>query len=226
MADRPPVWDHVRGLVPTSLCDWPGKITCVLFTVGCNLRCPTCHNALLAWKGQHLPCLDREVVFGDLRRRKRWLDGLTVSGGEPTLVPALDTLLADLGSLGLPIKLDSNGTNPDLLAWLLDRNLVHSLAVDVKGPWPMYPELTGGFPAAQAQDSLLRIFDLARQYPGRVFFRCTKVSALTPAALEETRGQVPPDLPLLFQEFVPPKDDDLSFSHQTWSSYAQADCKT
>lgn len=212
MADTTPSWERVRGVVPVSLCDWPGRVTCVLFAGGCNLRCPTCHNASLAWRWRRLPSLSRDEVLADLRRRRRWLDGVTLSGGEPTCVDGLEDLLADLAGSDLPVKLDSNGSAPHVLERLLARNLVQALAVDVKGPWGMYPELTGGAMSARdARKSLTEVFALALAHPGRVYFRCTKVPALTPAALEATRAQVPAELPLGFQAFVPPRTcDDAS----------------
>jgi pyruvate formate lyase activating enzyme len=206
MTDTSPVWDRVRGMVPVSLCDWPGRVSCVLFTGGCNLRCPTCHNASLAWTWEKLPALDRAAVLADLGARRRWLDGITVSGGEPTCLDGLDELLSDLAVTGLPVKLDSNGSAPDVLSRLLTDDLVRTVAVDVKGPWRMYPELTGRTMTSDtACECLEQVFGLARRHPGRVYFRCTRVPALSPADLEETRAQVPADLPLFFQEFVPPK---------------------
>jgi pyruvate formate lyase activating enzyme len=193
-------------MVPVSLCDWPGKVTCVLFAGGCNLRCPTCHNASLAWNWQTLPALPRETVLADLTKRRRWLDGITLSGGEPTSLRGLDTLLADLVSTGLPVKLDSNGFAPEVLERVLRDELAQCLAIDVKGPWAMYPELTGGKMTAEtARACLERIFGLAASHPGRVYFRCTKVPALSQADLDATRAQVPDELPLTFQEFVPPR---------------------
>jgi pyruvate formate lyase activating enzyme len=196
-------------MVPVSLCDWPGRITCVLFAGGCNLRCPTCHNASLAWNWARLPGLDRSVVLTDLRRRKRWLDGITLSGGEPTCLIGLEELLADLASTGLPVKLDSNGSAPHVLKRVLQAGLVQSVAVDVKGPWAMYPELTGqGMVGDAARDALTEVFALARIYPGQVYFRCTKVPGLTADDLETTRAQVPEDLPLHFQDYVEPRSSD------------------
>jgi pyruvate formate lyase activating enzyme len=212
MAGTTRPWERVRGMVSVSLCDWPGKITCVLFAGGCNLRCPTCHNASLAWKWQMLRSLNRETVLDDLRRRKRWLDGITLSGGEPTCLAGLDELLADLSVTGLPVKLDSNGSAPDVLARVLAAGLAQAVAVDVKGPWSMYPELTGQTLTAEvARDALGEVFALARTYPDRVYFRCTKVPCLTPDDLDATRAQMPEGLPLHFQEFVPPRScDDFS----------------
>lgn len=212
MADTTPAWERVRGMVPVSLCDWPGRITCVLFTGGCNLRCPTCHNASLAWDWATLPGLDKSAVLADLRRRRRWLDGITLSGGEPTCLAGLDGLLADLAATGLPVKLDSNGSAPHVLERVLSAGLVQAVAVDVKGPWGMYPELTGQAMAADAaRAALAEVFALARAHPGKVYFRCTKVPVLAPGDLEATRAQVPGDLPLSFQDYVEPRRrDDFS----------------
>jgi len=205
MADTTPAWERVRGIVPVSLCDWPGKIVCVLFAGGCNLRCPTCHNPTLAWNWQMLPTLGRDGVLTDLRRRRRWLDGLTLSGGEPTALEGLEELLNDLAAAGLPIKLDTNGSAPAVLERLLRAGLVQTLAVDVKGPWEPYPDLTGQAMAAiDALRRLEQVFELAREFPDRIYFRCTKVPRLSEADLVRTRSQVPSDLPLVFQEFVPP----------------------
>lgn len=205
MTDTSSAWDRVRGIAPVSLCDWPGRVTCVLFAGGCNFHCPTCHNGQLAWAWKSLPVLDRDHILADLRRRRSWLDGLVLSGGEPASGPGLDDLLAELGELSLPVKVDSNGSAPDVLERLLASNLAQTLAVDVKGPWDRYPELTGGgMSAALARECLSAVFDLADAYPGRIYFRCTKVPTLSAADLDQTRTQVPEHLPLLFQEFVSP----------------------
>lgn len=205
-----PAWTFVRGLEPVSFCDWPGKVTCVLFTGGCNFHCPTCHNATMAWCHETLSPVDRDVILTDLRRRSKWLDGVTVTGGEPTCVEGLEDILVDLAGSGLPLKLDSNGSRPDLLQKLLADNLVHTLAVDVKGPWRMYPELTGGsMPAETARENLGQIFELSKSYPGRVYFRCTKVPRLGSGELAEVRQQVPLASSVIFQEYVPPKPGDV-----------------
>ena len=199
-------WTHVRGLMPTSMCDWPGMISTVVFLGGCNFKCPTCHNADMAWRWKQLPSFDRSLVLAGLRQRSRWIDGITVTGGEPTCTPSLEALLADIGTVGLPIKLDSNGANPKTLRSLLEKGLVHTIAVDIKGPWRLYPELTGGSMAPEkAMESLTSVFAIARDFPGKVYFRCTKVPALTADDLIEVSRQVPTGETLIFQDFIPPK---------------------
>ncbi|THB67697.1 MAG: anaerobic ribonucleoside-triphosphate reductase activating protein [Desulfovibrio sp.] len=199
-------WSSVRGIEPMSLCDWPGKTACVLFMGGCNLRCPTCHNAELAWRPDWFSPLPRESVERFLTSRHAWLDGIVISGGEPTLVPGLDDLLRDLKSFNLPIKIDSNGMQPKVLERLLKQDLIQAAFVDIKGPFAKYPQLTGThMDPKRAEASLNRIFDLANTYPGVFVFRQTRVPALTDMDVEESRSYLPQGYSLKMQTFVPPR---------------------
>ncbi|MCK9239509.1 anaerobic ribonucleoside-triphosphate reductase activating protein [Desulfocurvus sp.] len=205
-SDRHQAWGHVRGIERLSLCDWPGRACAVLFTGGCNLRCPTCHNAEMAWAPGRLPALDRDEVLGLLSRRARWLDGITVTGGEPTLVPGLAALLADLADLGLPVKLDTNGMRPAVVRSLLGAGLVQTFAVDVKGPYHKYPELTGGgVDAATARAGLEAIFRMAAQAPGAFYFRTTRVPLLDAGDMDTIRGLLPAGFTLVEQKYVAPQ---------------------
>jgi pyruvate formate lyase activating enzyme len=199
-------WSHVRGIERLSLCDWPGHAAAVLFTGGCNLRCPTCHNAEMAWAPGRLPALDRGEVLGLLSRRAKWLDGITVTGGEPTLVPGLMDLLTDLADLGLPVKLDTNGMRPGVVRSLLAAGLVRTFAVDVKGPYAKYPALTGdGVDAATARTNLEAIFRMAAQAPGAFYFRTTRVPMLQDEDMDTIRGLLPAGFTLVEQKYVAPQ---------------------
>ncbi len=103
------------GLVKTSLVDFPGKVAATIFTYGCNLRCPYCHNANLVVGGTPEDFLDRGEVLAFLRKRARVLDGVAITGGEPLIHPDLPDLLAALRELSLQIKVDTNGLLPDRL---------------------------------------------------------------------------------------------------------------
>jgi pyruvate formate lyase activating enzyme len=129
----------------TSLIDYPGKLAAILWTVGCNLRCPFCYNAELVLPefSERLAPLDPKEVLHALRERRGFLDGLVVTGGEPTIQGDLPEFLAEVRALGLSIKLDTNGTRPEVLATLLDRGLVDYVAMDIKAPFPRYQEFTG-----------------------------------------------------------------------------------
>jgi len=127
-------WAMLRGYEPLSLCDWPGKVSAVLFFGGCNLRCPTCHNARLAWEPHSLPQLDRDMVLKKIDQDKNWLDGLVITGGEPTILPDFEQILNRLKNFNLPLKLDTNGLRPDVVKLVLEKDLAQVIAVDVKGP--------------------------------------------------------------------------------------------
>lgn len=199
-------WRHLRGLTPLSLCDWPGRPCLVVFLGGCNLRCPTCHNAGLAWDMESLPAIPRQRLKNILASRARWLSGVTVTGGEPTSVPGLGEILHDIAAAGLPIKLDTNGMRPDVVELVLAEGLVHTFAVDVKGPFAKYPELTGGAVSeADARRNLSRIFALAEARPAAFHFRTTLVPALDRTDIETVRGLLPAGLALTTQEYKPPR---------------------
>ena len=109
----------------------------------------------------------------------------------------------------LPLLMLTGRDDSETRQRVLEAGLVQSVAVDVKGPWAMYPDLTGqGLAADVARAALAEVFALARTYPGRVYFRCTKVPDLTAEDLETTRAQVPGDLPLRFQDYVEPRSSD------------------
>lgn len=209
-------WNMIRGVEALSFCDWPGHNSMVLFCGGCNLRCPTCHNADLAWHHEQMPALSRARVLAMLAERKRWLDGLVLTGGEPSCVPGVEHLLQDLARIGLPIKMDSNGQKPEVLESLLDAGLVEQFFVDVKGPWRLYPELTGKCVSEErAQANMQRVFNLAAKRPEAFVFRLTRVPLLSDADVHEALGQLPEGFTLKLQKY-----------HEPRRTYAQADQET
>ncbi|GAU08352.1 anaerobic ribonucleoside-triphosphate reductase activating protein [Desulfoplanes formicivorans] len=204
-------WDLLRGIAPVSLCDWPGHVCSVLFFGGCNLRCPTCHNRTIAWNPQRVPRLSREETMNDLAKRRSWLDGVVVTGGEACIVAGIEQVFADLRTMGLPIKLDTNGMRPDLIHEFLEQDRVDCCAVDVKGPWDKYPQLTGDrVDPGLARKHLEAIFALAIRYPERFYFRCTKVPCLTCEDIATTRSYLPDGFELILQDFIEPSGNDCS----------------
>ncbi len=197
----------IRAVTPLSLCDWPGKSASVVYLGGCNLRCPGCHNGSLAWTPEKHPALDNGSVLATLTQRKDWLDGVVVCGGEPTLDPALPALVAALSGLGLPVKVDTNGTRPHVVAQLLAQFPETVFAVDVKGPWDKYPQLTGGaLSPEEAQASLTTIFQLASGNPAAFQFRITLVPGLTPDDVARAGAYLPVGAALRQQPFIHPKE--------------------
>ncbi len=121
------------GFQKSSLIDYPGKTSCVLFIMGCNFDCPYCHNAGLVRGDQEVPAfLNEKWLFDFLEKRKGLLDGVVITGGEPTLYDDLAALCEKIQKAGYPIKLDTNGSRPDLLKKLLDAGLLDYIAMDIK----------------------------------------------------------------------------------------------
>ena len=133
---------HISGLQKTTLLDYPGKVACTVFLAGCNLRCPFCHNASLVVRPTE-EILAEEEFFAFLRKRKGILDGVCITGGEPTLRPDLPEFIRKIRELGYLIKLDTNGTNPQLLQQLMEDGLVDYVAMDIKNSPSRYAETCG-----------------------------------------------------------------------------------
>lgn len=200
------VWKYVRGFERFSLCDWPGNPCAVIFLGGCNLRCPTCHNFDLAWNMDSLPVVPHYKIKVALAERARWLSGVTITGGEPTTVPGLAELLYEIKRLGLPVKVDSNGMRPRVLAEILRYDLADCFAVDVKGPFHKYGTLTGkGVTGAQARENMAHVFDLARAHPDRFYFRTTLVPELDRNDVDTARSYLPSGFDLILQPYAPPR---------------------
>jgi len=118
--------------------DWDGKLATTLFVGGCNYSCSFCHNVDLVLSPESLPDIDWENIEEHLRKKETWIDGICITGGEPTIHPDLPLLLKRIKNLGYPVKLDTNGTNPDLLTELLENRLVDYLAMDIKTSFEKY----------------------------------------------------------------------------------------
>jgi len=122
----------VKGFIETSFVDWPGKICSVIFLSRCNFRCRYCHNADLVLRHDALKNISFNFIMQYLTTQRRWVDGVCVSGGEPTLHEDLPFVLAVLKHEGFQTKLDTNGTNPDMLRSIIDDGLVDYVAMDIK----------------------------------------------------------------------------------------------
>lgn len=194
----------LAGFVPLSLCDYPGRVASVLFTQGCNFRCPWCHNAHLlpvTSPAGSVP-YDTEEVIAVLAARRTRVDGVVVTGGEPTLHAGLPAFLRRLHVLGLRIKLDTNGTRPAVLRTLFAERLLDYVAMDVKAPWARYAVLTGTYAcdvaALRASVALIAGSGVAHQ------FRTTRVDPLLSGFdYEAIRLQIPDGSPHVWQAFRP-----------------------
>jgi len=124
---------RIGGIQKSSLIDYPGKVSSVIFCSGCNFDCPYCHNPdLVAGQSTCPNNLDTTAVYGFLDQRRDFLDGVVVSGGEPTLQPDLVDLCRKIKDFGFPVKLDTNGSRPRVLQHLIEADLVDYVAMDLK----------------------------------------------------------------------------------------------
>jgi len=133
----------IYGLNKTTLLDYPGRVAAAIFLGGCNFRCPFCQNSSLVLSPDRQPEIPEEEVLSFLKKRKGILEGVCVTGGEPTLSPELPEFLKKIQDLGYPVKLDTNGSRPQVLKDLASRNLIQMTAVDIKACPNNYPSLCG-----------------------------------------------------------------------------------
>jgi pyruvate formate lyase activating enzyme len=134
----------LKGIQKTTLIDYPGKIASTIFLGGCNFRCPFCHNVSLVNDPDHLPTIQEEELLKYLEGRKKYIDGICITGGEPLLYPELLPFLKKLKDLGYSVKVDTNGTNSSLLQRSLAEHLVDHVAMDIKSSRERYAEAAGG----------------------------------------------------------------------------------
>ena len=134
---------RISGLQKLSMVDYPDKLAATVFTGGCNLRCPFCHNAPLVLRVSETPELTQEEVLSFLRSRQKLLDGVVLSGGEPLLQQGAAEFLREVHALGFAVKLDTNGCYPEALASVLEQGLVDYVAMDIKNRPEKYAETVG-----------------------------------------------------------------------------------
>ena len=133
----------IYGLQKLSLLDYPGKLAATVFTGGCNLRCPFCHNASLVTHVADCSKIPEDEVFAFLGKRRGLLDGVCITGGEPLLQNDLEDFIVKIRDLGFLVKLDTNGTIPEKLDYLIGRGLLDYVAMDIKNSFEKYPETSG-----------------------------------------------------------------------------------
>jgi pyruvate formate lyase activating enzyme len=124
----------IGGFEKQSLVDWEGKITAVIFTKGCNFRCSYCHNPdlVLPEKLHQMPNWDFKEILNFLNSRKAWLEGVVITGGEPTIHEELDQMIGEIKKNDFLVKLDTNGSNPSVIKRLINKKLIDYIALDVK----------------------------------------------------------------------------------------------
>jgi pyruvate formate lyase activating enzyme len=166
----------IGGFQKFSLIDYPGKISAIIFTIGCNFRCPYCHNPKLIIPEKKSPKISLLKIYNFLEKRRGKLDAVSITGGEPTLHTDLPEIIGKIKKMGFLVKLDSNGTRPEMLKYLIDKKLVDYLAMDIKAPLEDYSKITGN---TLSIDKLKKSIDLIIDSEVKYEFRTTIVKSLT-----------------------------------------------
>ena len=190
----------VAGLRKVSLIDYPGRVAASIFMAGCNLRCGYCHNRWMLDENQVQEALSVQDLVAWLETRRGLLDGVCVSGGEPTIHPEIVDLLRTIKDLGFVTKIDTNGTLPDRLGLLLETGCVDYVAMDIKAPLDERYGLVAGRPV---DPSVIRkSMALLRAWGSSYEFRTTVAPALDEAALWEIARQLRAEEAWFLQLFV------------------------
>ena len=166
----------VSGLQKLTLLDYPGRVACTIFTGGCDLRCPFCHNASLALPERERDVIGHDELMAFLKKRVGILDGVAVTGGEPLLHAGLEGLLSEIKALGYAVKLDTNGTFPERLRRIVESGLADRVAMDVKAAPENYARVTGvpGLAMGPVRESVGCLMSCGVDYE----FRTTAVKGL------------------------------------------------
>ena len=193
----------LAAFLPLSLCDYPGKVAAVVFTQGCNFNCPWCHNRHLLPLDAATPgAPDEDAVLDAVAARRKVLGGVVVSGGEPTVHQDLPQFLARLKACGPAVKLDTNGSNPEVVAHCIAEGLVDFIAMDIKAPWGKYDILTG---APGHAESVRRTMEIIATSGVAHQFRTTRVTTLlNDADFAAIAASIPAGSPHVWQEYIPP----------------------
>lgn len=199
---------RIAHLLPTTLIDYPGRVAALIYTPSCNFRCPFCHNPelVLPERVEGLKLVPEEEVLSLLRERRGFLDALAITGGEPTLQGDLRRFIEEVKRLGYLVKLDTNGSRPEVLAELFGEGLLDYVAMDVKGPPERYPELTGGAgDRAAIGEAIELIGERAPDYE----FRTTAAPGLTMGDIRAIADWIRGAKRYILQRFSVPPDNGL-----------------
>ncbi|MGD0056281.1 MAG: anaerobic ribonucleoside-triphosphate reductase activating protein [Methanomassiliicoccales archaeon] len=201
----------IVGFAKTSLLDWDGCVAATVYIAGCNFRCPFCHNRDLVLNPENLEEIPLTKVQGYLESNKEFLDGIVITGGEPTIHAELPNFVKVLRDSGMEIKLDTNGSNPEMIEDLLDAGLLNYIAMDLKSPVnSKYSDLIGvSAPLEKIKKSILLIMDSSIDYE----FRTTVVPVLlTEKEIEAMAAYIGGARKYTLQQFRPKNTIDTNLT--------------
>lgn len=213
-----------KGFIKTSLIECPGKIVSVAFTAGCNFRCPFCQNPDLVLTPESLPSISEKEIIDHLVSKKKWLDGLAITGGEPMIHKNLPPFVRKIKKKGFLVEIETNGTNPEMLRSLIEDKLVDFIALDIKAPleWKRYKEAAG----INRKDLLVKVKEsveilLKLGHEINYEFRTTVVPELLDKEdILEIARQIKEGRRYILQQFLPEKTLDKRY--EEIKSYSKA----
>jgi len=200
------------GLEKFTLIDYPGKIACVAYTIGCNFRCPYCHNPELVDETVQMRITEKEF-FDFLGERTHILEGVVITGGEPTMHEDLPAVMERIKSLGYLVKLDTNGTNPVMLHQVVEAGIVDYVAMDIKSPLRKYSATVARPVDIEAIQSSI---DFLLSSPVEYEFRTTVIKGMQlPEDIEEIGKEIKGARRYFLQKFIPTKILNPQFIKKT-----------
>jgi len=207
---------NIKGFKKTTFLDYPDKLAAIIFTGNCNFRCSYCHNGSLVDESKIDPnSIDESEVLEYLREKKNILDGLVISGGEPTLCDGLIDFMRKVKAIGLEIKLDTNGYRPDVLKKVIDEKLVDYIAMDIKNTFKKY-SLTVGLKNFDV-DKIKESMNLIRRSNVAYEFRTTIMKEYHSVDdIKDMRNMINKNEDLILQQY---KKSDLQLSEKEFSFY-------
>ncbi len=201
----------IGGLQKFTLIDYPGHLACTVFFSGCNFRCPWCYSPeiVLPEKIKNHPEITKEEVFNFLKERTDKLDGVVLCGGEPTIFPGLPDFIKEIKKMGFSVKIDTNGSNPEMLKELISDGLVDYVAMDIKSSLEGYKEAAGvDFDAEKIRESITLVMSSGVDYE----FRTTLVPGIHEKKdIEEVGTLIKGAKRYFLQNFLPEKTIDEEF---------------
>jgi pyruvate formate lyase activating enzyme len=200
------------GLEKLTLIDYPGAVACMVYTIGCNFRCPYCHNPELVDETVETRISEKDF-FDFLDARKRMLEGVVITGGEPTMHADLPDFMKKVRGRGFLVKLDTNGTNPSMLERAIQEDLVNYVAMDIKAPLHSYSQTVARPVDVQA---IRQSIDILRSSPVDYEFRTTVIkSLLSPQDIEDIGKEIQGAKRHYLQKFIPTKILNPQFRKKT-----------
>lgn len=197
----------IKGVQKLSLIDYPGRVACTIFTFGCNFRCPYCHNPELV-VDDGTPSIPEGDVFRFLDERKGFLNGVCITGGEPSLHDDLPDFIRRVRDLGYSVKLDTNGTSPRMLRRLIGERLIDYIAMDVKAPLEKYESVVR---VKVDADRISESVEIVKAFPEHEFRTTVVPELLTKEDILAIAGWIKGARRFFIQQFKPTKTLDKTF---------------